>query len=300
MPTPLIIDTDIGDDVDDALALALALRSPELELVGVTTVYQCTQVRARLAAHLLAAFGRPDVSVYAGTDRPLLGPLRPEWVPNQVSVLENAAALGPAPGHAVEFLIREGLRREGLVVLPIGAMTNIALALAVEPRLAGRLRIVAMGGAWDRPGAEWNIQCDPEAAAAVLASGARVDFVGLDVTTRVRLPGPDLRRLLEATDPAGRALSGFLAAWHLGWGKNPDFCPVLHDPLAVAAVFRPELLTWEEAHVAVELSATHVRGQTVALSGRAANGRLARGVDEAAFLQLFSERVCARKEGLAS
>ena len=295
MPIPVIIDTDIGDDVDDALALALAVSSSEIELVGVTTVFQCAEPRARLAAHLLAAFGRQDVPVHAGTDRPLLGQLRPDWVPNQLAVLEGTAAPAPAADHAVDFLVREGMRREGLVVLPIGAMTNVALALAMEPRLVSRVRILAMAGAWDRAGAEWNVRCDPEAVAAVLASGARVDFVGLDVTTRVTLPQPELRRLLEARDPAGRALAGFLGAWQRGWGKNPDFAPVLHDPLAVAAVFRPDLLRWEEAHVAVDLTATHVRGQTVTVPGRPANGRVAREVDVAGFLGLFADRVGRRE-----
>ncbi len=298
MAIPVIIDTDIGDDVDDALALALALRSPEIDLVGVTTVFQRSELRARLAAHLLAAFGREDVPVHAGTDRPLLGRLRPDWAPNQAAVLDGGAAGQPAAGHAVEFLIREGLRRDDLVLMPIGAMTNIALALALEPRLAGRVRILAMGGAWDRPDPEWNIRCDPEAVAAVLAAGARVEFVGLDVTTRVTLPAPDLRRLLEAPDPAGRVLANFLGAWQRGWGKDPAFCPVLHDPLAVAAVFHPELLGWEDAHVAVTLTDTEAaRARTVTVPDQPPNARIARSVDVAGFADLFGQRVCGRAPG---
>jgi len=291
VPTPLIIDTDIGDDIDDALAIALAARSPEVDLVGVTTVFQRARLRARLAAHLLRAYDRPGIPVCAGADRPLLGARREDWSPNQAGVLEDALDLPVPEEHAALFIAREGMRREGLVLLPIGAMTNVALAFALEPRLAGRVRVVAMAGAWDRGGAEWNVQCDPEAVAAVLAAGARVDFVGLDVTTRVVLRAPDLSALTGAADGARRTLTRFVRAWQRGWGKDDGFCPVMHDPLAVAAVFRPDLLAWREAAVAVELGSPLLRGQTVARPG-APNARIATAVDAAAFLDLFAGRVC--------
>jgi len=294
---PLIIDCDIGDDIDDALAIALAVRSPEVDLVGVTTVFQRTALRAALAALLLRAYGRPGVPVHAGADRPLLGTVREDWSPNQAVVLEGAVDAPPQGVHAAEFIVREGMRREGLVLLPIGAMTNVALAFALEPRLVGRVRVVAMAGAWDRGGAEWNVQCDPEAVAAVLAAGARVEFVGLDVTTKAVLRAGDLAALGAAGGGAERMLLRFVRAWQRGWGKNDDFCPVLHDPLAVAAVFRPDLLTWREAAVAVELGSALVRGQTVSRGGGATpNARIGVGVDAEGFLDLFGDRVC-RGEG---
>jgi purine nucleosidase len=302
---PLILDTDIGDDVDDALALALAVGSPEVELVGVTTVYQCAGLRARLARHLLAAYGRPDVPVQAGVDRPLLGRLRPAWVPNQAAVLREAQdgagaepSEGPeGPEAAIRLIVREGLRRQGLVLLTIGPMTNAALALALEPRLAGRLRVVAMAGAWDRQGGEYNVACDPEAVAAVLAAGVPVSFVGLDVTTRCVLPAADLERLSQAAasgSPAERVLYAFVRAWQGATPASPPRRPILHDPLALAAVFRPELLRWEDIHVAVELASPHLRGQTCRVPGGAPNARVARAVDAEAFLELFATRVCRR------
>ncbi len=121
MAVPVIIDTDIGDNVDDALALALAARAPEIAIVGVTTVFQCAALRARMARHLLDAFGRPDVPVLAGVDRPLLGGLRPDWGPNQAAVLGELAATHAAPpGGAVPFIVRERLAREGLVLWASG------------------------------------------------------------------------------------------------------------------------------------------------------------------------------------
>lgn len=296
MAITVLIDTDIGDDIDDALALALALRSPELDVVGVTTVFQCAPLRARLVARLLAAYGRPGVPVIAGTDRPLLGSVRRDWAPNQAGVLDAEPDRPPSPGRAVDFIIAEGMRRPGLVLLPIGPLTNVALAFAVEPRLAARVRVVAMGGAWDRPEAEYNIRCDPEALALLLAAGARVDFVGLDVTTRVRLRPADLRHLAAAPPEGPRGtLLRFLRAWQRGGGLEESACPLLHDPLAVAAAFRPDLLTWAEGAVSVELGADagagYGRTRLDAAKGGAGQ-RVARGVDVEGFADLFGQRVC--------
>lgn len=321
-PCPVIIDTDIGDDIDDALALALAVHSPEIALVGVTTVYQCAALRARLVRHLLSAYGRADVPVVAGVDRPLLGARRLDWWPHQAAVLglhppagtaddasepqaplraaaglarsrpqgsgmeacgrgdgEGALGEGPAAGEgAVGFIIREGMRREGLVLLTIGAMTNAALALACEPRLASRLRVVAMAGAFDRQGVEYNVACDPEAVACVLAAGARVAFVGLDVTMQTAMRATDVARLLQAPGEPEAALAGFLRAWQGFVGPGAPHTPVLHDPLAVAAVFRPEWLRWREARVAVELAAPNLRGQTYQVPG-SSNALVAHAVD---------------------
>jgi purine nucleosidase len=278
---PVLIDTDIGDDVDDALALVLALGSPELEVRGVTTVYQCAGLRARLARHLLAAYGRPDVPVLAGVDRPLLGAVRPDWQPNQAVVLQagrNAAEAAAARHDAVGFIVREGMVRRDLCLLTLGALTNAALAFALEPGLAERVRVVAMAGAWDRPGAEYNVACDPEALAVLLAAGARVDFVGLDVTTAVVLEPPDLQQLLAAAEPPTTVLAAFVRAWQQASGGGSDRAPVLHDPLALAAVFAPRWLTWRTGRVAVELASPTLRGQTVLLPG-ASTHRVAVHVD---------------------
>ncbi len=303
-PVPILIDTDIGDDIDDALAIAFALRSPEVDVVGITTVFQRAALRARLARHLCAAYGRSDVPVVGGLDRPLLGIVRPDWSPNQASVLEGDGPAAPPGGaeraRAVDFIIAQGLRREGLVLVPIGAMTNVAVALAAEPALAGRVRVVAMGGAWDRDSAEWNIACDPEAAAAVLASGVAVDFVGLDVTMGCRMRAPDMAALSAAPASAPDAtLLAFLRAWQ-GASGGHDRAPILHDPLAVAAVFRPDLLGWEEGRVSVDLGAGGGGGSrrgatrltTVAGRDGEAGHRVARRVDADGFLALFGERVC--------
>ena len=202
---------------------------------------------------------RLDIPIRAGANRPLLGTARADWSANQARILPKTTQWQPQPEHAVTFIMREGLARKGLVLIALGPTTNLALALSLEPRLVPRLRIVAMGGAWDRPTAEYNVACDPEALACVIAAKARISFVGLDVTAQMRLPPEDLGRILS--DPAlpSQTLARFIHAWQRG----RELYPILHDPLAVAAVFAPNLFTWSPAAVAVELASPLMRGQTV-------------------------------------
>jgi purine nucleosidase len=291
MGLPVLIDTDIGDDIDDALALAFALRSPELEVLGVTTVFQCAALRARLARRLCAAFGRSDLPVVAGLDRPLLGSVREDWRPSQAALAGEAEG-PPGPPRAVEFIIRQGLRRDGLVLLALGPLTNVAVALAAEPALARRVRVVAMAGAWDRDTAEWNVACDAEAAGAVLASGVPVDFVGLDVTTACPMRGGDLRALAAAPEP-GATLWAFVRAWREAGAPGERDAPLLHDPLAVLASYRPALLRWDAGRVAVALGPPAARGATtLEPAPDPTPHRVARQVDAGAFLALFGARVC--------
>ena len=291
MRTAVLIDTDIGDDIDDALALAFAVRSPEIELVGVSTVFQCALLRARMAQHVLEAWGHPEVPVSAGVDRPLLGTLRPEWTPNQAVVLQGAPQRPLPHTHAVDLIRQLAARHDSLVVAPIGAMTNIAVALTLEPAMAERVRVVAMAGFWQNPTSEWNVNCDPEALAMVLASGVPVDFVGLDVTAHCPMRATDLDALAAA--PAGSPLATlqeYVRAWR---GAVPQEAVVLlHDPLSIAAIFRPDLFSWERGCVNVNL-ADHPEPRGVTRFQADAHGphRVARTVDREAFLDLFSERV---------
>ena len=290
MRTAVLIDTDIGDDIDDALALAFAVRSPEIELVGVTTVFQCSALRARMAHHVLGAWGYPAMPVAAGIDRPLLGPLRPEWNPNQAVVLQGVPQTPLAQIHAVDLIRQLAARHDGLVLAAIGAMTNLAVALTLDPALAERVRVVAMAGFWQKPTSEWNVHCDPEALAMVLASGVPVDFVGLDVTAQCPMRATDLAALASAPTGSPQATLGdYVEAWR---GAVPQQTAVLHDPLAIAAIFRPGLLSWDRGRVAVNLAdPSEPRAVTRFQADPRGPHRVARTVDTEAFLDLFSERV---------
>ncbi len=277
--TRILLDTDIGDDIDDAYALALLCASPELDLLGVTTVFRNTVARARLAQTVLLQAGRGDVPVAAGCGVPLSSRL--DFLPGDLphgraslrrkaaELLDDskpsqfAAALPDEKLPALdsrrgpEFLIETLMSGNGdITVVTIGAMTNLAVALALEPRLVSRIpRIVAMAGVFSAQGPEWNIRCDPVAASLVFESGIPMTVVGLDVTLRCRLTEEQVARLgagtttVQKTLEHARVLSGYRQ-------------PVLHDPLAVMAIFRPDLVKTRRGRVTVELCGDVAYGVT--------------------------------------
>lgn len=316
----VILDTDLGmgspgSDIDDGFALALALAEPDLAVELVTTVNGNADVdtATRLTLALLDRLGRSDVPVCRGAASPLLrqGP-RPRAAArvHPPGTDETGRRLSHAAVHIVERVMAEPGE---LTVVAIGPLTNVALALALEPRLATAVaEIVVMGGVFLEqtntsmlPG-EFNFWVDPEAAAMVLASGALLRLVGLDVTRKVRLTRDNAAALAEGND-AGE-FAGFAAACTQEWitvnaAANPadprerDSC-ALHDPLAVAIVNHPELVTWRPAFVTVETASERTRGVAVAdlLMGQAAppaNCQIATAVDVTGFMSLFRSRIAS-------
>lgn len=309
--TRVILDTDLamgapGSDIDDGFALALAHLDPGIRLELVTTVGGNADVESAtmLSLELLRRLGA-TVPVVRGAAAPLLHPGR-HRVPNE-SVLRDFGHLRPEPGHAAVELVRRVMAEPGeITIVAIGPLTNIAVAMNLEPRFAESVaELVIMGGVFlgqkhetGSPG-EFNVTKDPEAAAAILASGARQRWVGLDVTQQVRLSLDDARAL-ERADPegfgafAGRYTSAWidtLSCYHPGDPVAQDSC-AMHDPLAIAAVARPELLEWRPASVAVVTGESFARGMTVTdlLFTRGApepNCTIAVGVDAEAFRAYF-------------
>ena len=303
MAQPLLLDCDPGHD--DAMAILLALGSPELDVRAVTTVAG-NQTLAKVTANaiqVLDVAGAP-VPVAAGADRPLLG--RPPVVAADVhgeSGLDGPdlppPSREPEPGHAVELLAR-CLREGPHVLVATGPLTNVALLLALHPELAARIeRLVIMGGAVAEgnvtPAAEFNVWVDPEAAARVFASGLDVTMVGLDVTHKALLTPGHAERLRGA----GRAgavvadLLEFYARFHADVYAF-DGAPV-HDAMAVAQVIDPGLLRTEALHVEIDLGPGPCRGRTVVdrwrRTGSPATAHVALDVDAPAFLDLLCGRI---------
>ncbi|MGD1069517.1 MAG: nucleoside hydrolase [Bryobacteraceae bacterium] len=295
-PTPVIFDTDIGDDIDDALALALALQSPELDVKLVTTVADDVESRTRLAWKELSLFGRQDVALATGAAEPLLDPKYPDQAA-QFKVLTPedqppASARQRASDRIIETLLASPVK---MTVIPVGPLTNIALALKEEPRIKEKIeRIVLMGGAYYPPRREYNIYRDRIAAQIVFSSGVPITGVGLDVTEKCKLQGADLERLRKAGNPASQFLYQLIELWQKG---NPNQFPTLHDPLAVATAVRPTLVETQSGSVEVEIASPQLFGATVFTPDDRRNVRVAKNVNVREFLDSFVERLSAPPRG---
>lgn len=275
----LIIDCDPG--VDDAVALFLAFAAPELEVLAVTTVGgnvpgALTQRNARMVRQIA---GREDVPVFGGAERPLKRPPAGAGAfhgPEGLGDLEpfeptGIVGDGPAANAIVDLVMR---RPEGSVAVAVlGPMTNLALALRRERRVAERLGpVVVMGGARSEggnitPSAEFNIWADPDAAAVVFGSGCRVVGFGLDATHQVRVT-EDRIAAVEAIDSgAARAMASMLRFSQrvereiVGW-PTFDWGAPLHDPCPIAWLIRPELFETRPCRVEVETASDLTRGHT--------------------------------------
>ncbi|HTQ54715.1 MAG TPA: nucleoside hydrolase [Bryobacteraceae bacterium] len=300
--TPIIFDTDIGDDIDDALALALALQSPELDVRAVTTVIDDTETRTRLAWKELGLYGRHDIPLATGASEPLLDPVRRQRAP-QFRVLTDADTI-PAAAHrrAADLIIDTLMASDRpMTLVPVGPLTNIALALKSEPRIKEKIaRIVLMGGAFHMLYQEYNIWRDRVAAEIVFASGVPITAVGLDVTTRCKLEGADLARLRAASNPASQFLAKLIELWQDG---HPNQFPTLHDPLAVASAARPHLIETQLGSVEVETGCCVTNGMTMfkpadqLAKDQKASTEIATDVNVRGFLNLFLDRVTAAPRG---
>jgi purine nucleosidase len=280
----ILLDTDLamgapGSDIDDGFALALAVADPEIEVELVTTVGGNSDVdtSTRLTEELLARIGRADIPVLRGAGIPFA----PRWRhPRKLEQQPPAMQTRPTirSQHGAVALVERVMAEPGeLTLVAIGPLTNIALALMLEPRIAGAVAgIVVMGGVYLEPTnvssmpGEYNFWCDPDAASIVLASGAPLRFVGLDVTQQVRLSRADT----AAMAATGKQFAPFAAACADGWIDHQERVKLrderehgscaLHDPLAVAVVTHPDLVTWQPAHVAVETTNPLTRGVAIA------------------------------------
>ncbi|MBE5023353.1 nucleoside hydrolase [Olsenella sp. DSM 107455] len=310
----LVLDLDTG--VDDALALAYALGSPEVELVGVVCTYGNVTMRTavRNTCALLELLGHPEVPVLAGADRALAA-TSPFAPPAAVRRIHGENGLGDqpvsgrcrcAPGDGVAFLRDELRRAEGdgaeLVYVPTGPLTNLAHMLTSIPGLADALgRVTFMGGALAVPGnvtpcAEANVANDPAAADAVLRGGLRTRMVGLDVTHQAVLARDDTAAWRELGTPAGIFLADVTDHYISVYEENNPLMGgcALHDPLAVAAAIDPSLVGRLPTNLRVDLEGP-TRGRTVCdpdrLRDEEKTCEVALTVDVPRFLGEFRARV---------
>lgn len=252
-PQLVLVDTDIGDDIDDALALALALCSPEVEVVGVSTVFGDTQRRAQLANLLLQVYGKTTTPVAAGCAVPLQVRHPPSGVPQAEVLREYQPTRSLRDESGPDLLIRLAFAHPGrLAILCFGPLTNIAVAFSKEPRLAASVQhIFLMGGASQLFLPDWNVRSDARAAQMVFDAGVPITMVGWNVTWLCHLHTKDVEMLFRATNRRLHLLSRLIAIWrqHRPWWRSSQ--PYLHDPLVVAALCAPQFFRFEHIHARV-------------------------------------------------
>jgi len=298
---PFLLDTDIGSDVDDALALGLILAAPEaLELVALTTVGRGGATRARVAASLLGLAGRRDVEVAIGAERPLLRPAdRFNWFGHEERCIAPAP-LAPISGEPAPARIARAAREvPGLELLAVGPLTNLALALAEDPELprrvagltimGGHVREARIGPLVCAPGIDYNLCSDPEASVAVLGAGFRTTLVTADVTLRTWMTDGDLAAL-DAGGPLARALADQVRLWRpvqrriftevFGGTLAPDNAAFLHDPLTALALIDAAPLRFESLRIVATVAEGTLRTHEVgAALPMGVPMRVATGVD---------------------
>jgi purine nucleosidase len=326
---PVIIDTDPGlgepgSDIDDGLAIALALRSPELDVLGLTIVNGNVDALTGtdVARRLLDRLGRDDLPVMLGATQPLERDMKPvralfDAVLGSESASKAGAAdtqLGPSTNeHAADYLVRIAAERPGeVVIIAIGPMTNLALAIRRDPTFATNVaEFVLMAGSATTYAqnvtvvGDFNAYVDPEALDLVLRSGAKITMVGLDQTSRVMLTRDDASRMRASSDEFAQWTAECTDAWIDFLGRafpnrpeHQNAC-FLHDPLVVATVINRNLCAWQDADVQAETVSELARGLVVANRGLAlepagpTNASVAIDTDVEGFRRLFLERIGA-------
>ena len=308
MAQKIIIDTDPGQD--DAVAILLALASPELEVLGITAVagnvpLALTELNARRIVELS---GRADVPVFAGCDAPLARKLVTAEHIHGKTGLDGVDLPEPAlrlqPGHGADFIV-ETLRREpaGTVTLvPLGPLTNIATAMARAPDIVPRIRrIVLMGGAYFEvgnvtPAAEFNIYVDPEAARQVFGAGVPLVVLPLDATHKALTSREWVGAMAALPNRCGPAVAGWTGFFErYDREKYGSAGAPLHDPCTIAWLLNPGLFEGREINVEIETEGRFTTGMTVAdwwgVTGRSPNALFIRDLDRDALFALISERI---------
>ena len=302
----IILDTDIGDDIDDAYALALVLKSENIELIGVTTVFRNTYLRAKIAKALMKTL-QVDVKVYAGCEVPFIEPVHYfdyesiqggldapcQYCDNMQNELVESL-------HAVDFIIKTVRNNPGeITVVGIGPLTNIAMAIRKAPDIVPLFKkIVLMSGHVpelkfknDKTKylSEWNIICDPEAARIVYTCGAEVYQVGLNVTLQCALTLQDVEKLKNKQKSTNMFLYQLTDVWSRKFDRTTL---TMHDPLAISVVTN-NFCIFKKEIIRVELASLN-RGKTI-VTDQGVIGTseiyVAEAVDSCGFIQFLLDKI---------
>ncbi|MGF1632700.1 MAG: nucleoside hydrolase [Phycisphaerae bacterium] len=306
----VILDTDIGDDIDDAFALALLLRCPELTLAGVTTSITGPRKRSGHVRRMCQAAGEAfeRIEVVDGAAGLLATRPRAGLLDRPYHYGQDCAADADAPDGSSKTRFLDMLLGHTGEVLVIGGLTNVGVALAVGGRSVRWRRLAVMAGEFQIAGRkEHNVTCDPESAHLVFASGLPVDVIPWSIGPKVKLLEEDIARLREAATgrPAtGRPATGtapgrpdplvaLLVAWLEAFWQHVPGKTNMYDPMTILALIRPELFTWKSGHVSVELRDEANMGLTRFEESETGPHRVAFDVDADAARAFMVERICS-------
>lgn len=295
----VILDTDIGDDIDDSFALLLLLESNCFDVLGVTTVFRNTEKRAKMARQLIKVLGY-DVNVYPGSNFPLISKIE-DLIPPEIKAKEKVDEKGLylipqydesmekediSSIHAVDFIIEQVHRYpHEVTIIPIGPMTNVALAIKKDPTIVPLIKEIRfMGGGYGLDWAEWNVFCDPEAAYIVYHSDIKISAVGFNVTCQTGLSPDDVNELKNSQSHSIRIIYKAMEKWFEHYKFTT---PVMHDPLTVASLIDESIVTFIDEKMNVDLK--NVRGKTFIDKENGSTIRVATEVNKDKFFSIFKE-----------
>lgn len=302
----VILDTDIGDDIDDAFALLLMVESNAFDVLGVTTVFRNAYKRAKMASYLLKNLNK-NIDVYAGLDNPLVAKIEnivQKEIRDKETLDEDGKYHLPQyidkmdmskvnDKNAVDFIIEQIHKYPyEVVIISIGPLTNIATAFTKDPSIIPLIKEVRiMGGGLDLNFSEWNIWCDPEAAHIVFNSGVNLSSVGLNVTSQTALNKDFIEQMKSSKAKPVLLIYDMMMKWF----KHYEFTsPVMHDPLTVASFIDSNILTFKEEHINISLDKQSY-GRFVADKNQRNIDKYAITVDKDRFFKLLNEVVFKNK-----
>ena len=257
MKQKILLDTDIGSDIDDAVCLAYLLANPDCDLVGITTVTGEGEKRAQMASALCQLSGK-DIPIYIGAETPLLINQRQPKAPQAAAIGNLERQVGFPRGEAISFMQRVIRENPGqITLLPIGPLTNIALLFKTDPEIPALLKgLVMMCGAFENDRLEWNAMLDPHASEIVYRAMPPIHrSIGTDVTMQVTLPAEEVRS--RFTSPMLKAVLDFAEIWF----QQTEIL-TFHDPLAATTIFDDDICDFTRGQVNIELTDQENLGRT--------------------------------------
>lgn len=291
----IILDTDIGTNADDAVALSLVIKSPEIVLEGITTVYGDVHKRGAIAQHILRLCEAEPINIYSGIELPLLR--KREVTGPIVGGMEAAEDFKPNQKHAVDFIIETIMENpKEITLVAIGPMTNIATAIIREPKIAENVKEMIIMGGVTRIGSngryletrEYNVRSDPEAASVVFSSSAPIVMISLDVTRQLIFTRKENQEFARCGTPISILLSKQMEDY-MDYMKR-DFS-YMCDPLAIAVLLDRSLIGTERVNIQVEYDQREMTGYTIAELNDQGSVEVALEVDYIRFFELLRTKV---------